>query len=151
MIYLGIDPGVRSGHAWFYADDLTLELIAAGEIYDGADGFIKWWNSPRRIGAPDTPDLIVFEGFTLREGKHGLDITPRDVIGALKALADREGIPVVERPPAGRKKQVPDRILKRLGLYLPGEANRNAREAIRHTIAHLKAQKHPAVLQAFQA
>jgi hypothetical protein len=151
VIYLGIDPGQRTGHAWFYADDLTLELLAAGEIYDGADGFIKWWNSPRRMGAPDPPDLIVFEGFTLREGKSGVDITPRDVIGALKALAHAQGIPTVERPPAGRKKQVSDLILKRLGLYLPGEPNRNAREAVRHTIAYLKAQKHPAVLQAFQA
>lgn len=149
MIYLGIDPGVRTGACWIMATKGSVTLTAYYDIPGGAEGFIEWWGTQHmNVDAGDI--TIVFEGFTLREGKNGVDITPRDVIGALKALASRDGILTVERPPAGRKKQVSDRILKRLGLYLPGEANRNAREAVRHCIAYLKSQKNPAVLQAFQ-
>lgn len=147
MIYLGIDPGVRSGIAIIATDAYDLTLLKHEEVPNGAEGFIEWWNGLYR---PATPDLIIFEGFTLREGKHGVDLTPRDVIGALKANASRDGIPWVERAPAGRKKQVSDAALKRLGLYLGGEANRNAREAVRHVTAYLKSQKNPTVLQAFQ-
>jgi hypothetical protein len=147
MIYLGIDPGVRTGIAWISTDNDELVLLGSTEVYDGADGLIGWWGGPRWAVAPD---LIVFEGFTLREGKNGVDITPRDVIGALKANASRDGIPWAERASAGRKKQVSDAVLKRLGLYLAGEPNRNAREAVRHVICHLKTLKHPVVLSAFR-
>jgi hypothetical protein len=128
----------------------SVSLNAYYDIPGGAEGFIQWWGTQHMDY--DAEDMtIVFEGFTLREGKHGVDLTPRDVIGALKALASRDGIPWVERAPAGRKKQASDAILKRLGLYLPGEANRNAREAVRHVTAYLKAQKNPTVLGAFRA
>ncbi len=146
MIYLGIDPGRRTGAAVVVDYGTRLYLSEHSDIPGGAEGFIDWWHHSTYA----CPDLIIFEGFTLREGKSGVDITPRDVIGAIKALADNSRIPTVERAPAGRKKQVSDAFLKRLGLYLAGEPNRNAREAVRHVICHLKTLKHPVVLDAFR-
>jgi hypothetical protein len=126
----------------------SITLNAHYDVPGGADGFISWWRENMDYDADHRE--IIFEGFTLREGKNGVDITPRDVIGALKANASRDGIPWVERAPAGRKKQVSDAVLKRLELYLGGEPNRNAREAVRHVICHLKTLKHPVVLDAFR-
>lgn len=149
MLYMGLDPGSRNGLAWLLVDDTSIALANYHDVPGGAEGFIEWWGEHSHVFDHWKPVTCVFEGFTLREGKYGVDITPRDVIGALKALAARDGIDLIERPPAARKRQVPDGVLKRLGLYLPGEPNRNAREAVRHCVAYLKAQKHPAVLAAF--
>lgn len=150
MIYLGIDPGKRTGIAFIMVDDDAVILMNTKEIYGGENGFVEWWEMAR-TALTAMPMTIVYEGFTNREGKFGVDHTPERVIGALKALANRDGLPLVERAPAGRKKQMPDAVMRELGMYLAGEPNRNAREAVRHVAAHLKSQKHPTVLQAFQA
>jgi len=149
MIYLGCDPGRRTGVAFIMADDDAVILMNTKEVYGGEEGFVAWWEDAR-TALTAVPTTVVFEGFATREGKHGVDHMPERVIGALKALANRDGIPLVERAPAGRKKQVSDAVLKRMGCYLSGEANRNAREAVRHVIAYLKVQKHPAILEAFK-
>ncbi len=148
MIYLGCDPGVRTGICFIMADDDAVILMNTKEIYGGVEGFVTWWGEAR-TALTAVPMQIVYEEFVTREGKFGVDHEPERVIGALKALASRDGLTLIPRPPSGRKKQVSDLILKRLGLYLPGEPNRNAREAVRHCVAYLKAQKHPAVLAAF--
>ncbi len=150
-IYLGIDPGLRTGACLLAVSGDSILLAFHWDIPGGAEGFIEWWNQhvPKRQDGM-LPATCVYESFTLREGKYGVDITPRDVIGALKALANRDGVDLIERPPAARKRQVPDEVLRRMGLYLAGEPNRNAREAVRHVVAYLKSQKHPRVLEAFQ-
>ena len=150
MIYLGCDPGKRTGIAFVMADDDAVILMNTKEVYGGEEGFVVWWEDAR-TALTAIPMRIVYEEFTNREGKHGVDHTPERVIGALKALASRDGLTLIPRPPAGRKKQMPDAALKRLGLYVSGEANRNVREAVRHVTAYLKAQKNPVVLQAFRA
>jgi hypothetical protein len=150
MIYLGCDPGQRTGIAFFVVDDDSVILINTKEIYGGVDGFVEWWETAR-TALTATPARIVYEGFVTREGKFGVDHEPERVIGALKALANRDGIPIVERAPAGRKRQMPDAALKRLGLYVSGEKNRNVREAVRHVASHLKTMKNPVVLDAFRA
>jgi hypothetical protein len=149
VIYLGIEPGVRTGIAFILADDDAVILMNTKEVYGGEEGFVAWWEDAR-TALTAIPMRIVYEGFSAREGKHGVDHTPERVIGALKALANRDGLTIIERPPSGRKKQMPDTALKRLGLYVPGEANRNVREAVRHVAAYLKAQKNPVVLDVFR-
>lgn len=150
MIYLGIDPGQRSGIAFLMADDDAVILMNTKEIYGGVEGFVAWWEDAR-TALTAIPMTIVYEEFVTREGKFGVDHEPERVIGALKALASRDGLTLIARPPSGRKKQMPDSAMKKLGMYLGGESQRNAREAVRHTLAFLKSQKHPAVLKAFQA
>lgn len=147
-LYLGIDPGKRTGACWILVNKSDISLNFYYDIPGGDEGLIAWWNAQHM--QYDAQDITcIFEGFTTREGKYGIDHTPERVIGALKALASRDGVDLIERPPAGRKRQVPDEVLKRMGLYLPGEPNRNAREAVRHVVAYLKSQKHPTVLEAF--
>lgn len=147
-LYLGCDPGSRNGLAWLFVDETGIALANYHDVPNGVDGFIEWWDERKHV-MQDFSVTCVYEGFVTREGKFGIDHTPERVIGALKALATRDGVDLVERPPAGRKRQVPDEVLKRMGLYLAGEKNRNAREAVRHVAAYLKSQKHPRVLEAF--
>lgn len=146
MLYLGCDPGVLSGVCWIEAEKDSITLISHEEIPGGEDGLLAWAEDAS-VAFPFVHKFI-YEGFVLREGTFGVNITPKAVIGALKAVV---GDPsrLVERAPAGRLKQVPDAILKRLGLHLPGKSNRNAREAVRHVVAYLKSQRHPVVLAAF--
>lgn len=145
-LYLGIDPGKRTGACWIIVNKSDILLNSYYDIPGGDEGFIAWWDE-RKYFMEDV--TCIYEGFTTREGKFGIDHTPERVIGALKALAARDGVDLIERPPAGRKRQVPDEVLRRLGMYLPGEPSRNAREAVRHVVAYLKSQKHPTVLEAF--
>ena len=145
---LGIDPGKRTGICWIAADERWVDLVNHFDVPDGVDGVLGWWDGrfPNVMALSPT---IVMEDFTTREGKFGIDHTPERVIGAVKALADMHGIEVIMRAPAGRLKQVPDAVLRRLGVYLAGRGNRNAKEAVRHCVAVLKARKHPVVLAAF--
>lgn len=145
---LGIDPGKRTGICWIYSAGNQVALGNWFDVPDGVGGAISWWHHNRPV-ITNSDFTIVMEDFTTREGKFGIDHTPERVIGAVKALADIHGIEVIMRPPAGRLKQVPDAVLRRLGVYLAGKANRNAKEAVRHCVAVLKARKHPVVLAAF--
>lgn len=149
MIIFGVDPGATTGAAVVYvAPSGAITLADHFEIPGGAQGLLEWWDERYTLRA--TFDLIVCEDFILREGKHGVDITPKEVIGTLRAVASDAKIPVVFRPPSGRLKQAPDWLLKALGVHLPGKANRNAREAVRHIIAHLKHEGNRAVLEAYR-
>lgn len=137
---LAIDPGKRTGVAAIdYQEDRAPVLIQSAEIYNGVEGFHTWWQmaNPRY-------DVLVVENFIPREGVFGIDHEPLKVIGFLSQFK-----PILQSP-AGRKKAVPDSALKRLDLYLPGEKNRNAREAVRHAVWWLKNQGHkPTIRKAF--
>ena len=145
---LGIDSGKRTGICWIAANESWVDLVNHFDIPNGVSGVMSWWHHNRPL-TTNSDFTIVMEDFTTREGKFGIDHTPERVIGAVKALADMHGIKVIMRPPAGRLKQVPDAVLRRLGVHLAGKGNRNAKEAVRHCVAVLKARKHPAVLAAF--
>src|SRR5665647_325289 len=131
MRVLGIDPGERTGVALV---DVSTEqapvLLMHEEVYGGLSGFSVWWED-----RPDY-DVLVCEDFLLRQGLHGVNLEPVRIIAFLEPYA-----PVMQ-PPAGRKKAVSDNALKRLGLYLPGEKQRNAREAVRHVVWFLKRTHH---------
>lgn len=137
---LSIDPGKRTGVAYIkYDADSAPELLNSAEVYGGADGFRTWWH----MFAPEY-DTLLCEDFKKREGVHGVDLEPLKVIGWLSEFE-----PIMQQP-AGRKRGVPDEALKRLGLYLPGEPNRNAREAVRHAVWWLKNQGHrPTIRKGF--
>lgn len=146
---LGIDPGARTGTCLLMAESRAHAplLVWNREVYGGSDGFRQWWADTKPyVGV----DLIVCESFTLREGTHGVDLSPVEVIEALKGLARDAGLKVLYSPPGGRLKRVPDRVMKRLGMYLPGKQWRNAREAIRHSLAYFKMDGNVAVLRAFE-
>lgn len=143
--YLGVDPGLRTGACLIESTKSEVTLVDQWDIPNGAQGFSDWW---KLIGSKFKIDRIVCESFILREGSYGVDLSPRDVIGALKALCD-DVSRLSFRPPSGRSKQVPDFVMKSLGMYLPGNRNRNAKEAVRHVLCELKAERHPVILGAF--
>lgn len=144
-ILLGIDPGKRTGICWIAVNEDNISLEGYEEIQNGLKGFLVWLSNL----SAENVDLIVCESFSTREGTHGVDTTPLEVIGSLSFFANTNGVRLEMRPPSGRIRQVPDLIMKKLGFYLPGKKNRNCREAIRHVLCHLKAQKNLVVLDAF--
>lgn len=137
---LSIDPGKRTGVAVVTFDDETAPVLEQKwEVYGGLEGFKNFWG----LLKPEY-DILLCEKFTPREGVKGIDYTPMGTIGWLSQFD-----PIMQ-PPAGRKKAVPDSALKRLGLYLPGEPNRNAREAVRHAVWYLKNHGHkPTIRKGF--
>lgn len=139
---LSIDPGQRTGVAFVsYEDDTIPELLWSGEVYGGLTGFKSWWGYST---LPTQYDILLCEDFKHREGVHGVDHEPDRVIGWLQQWE-----PIMQQP-GGRKRAVPDQALKRLGLYLPGEPNRNAREAVRHAVMYIKNQGHkPTIRRGF--
>jgi hypothetical protein len=131
MIVLGVDPGERTGVALLRVPDDSLpELIEYHEVRGGLEGFRMWWETR------PVHDVLVVEDFILRPGVKGVNTTPLQIIGFLQSYKPEM------QPPAGRKKAVSDAVLKRLGLYLPGEPLRNAREAVRHAVWYLKKRHH---------
>lgn len=130
MRILAVDPGVRSGVALLdVPNDKTPVLLMHDEVYGGLSGFHEWWDM-----RPDY-DVLVVEDYIVRRGVPG-NVEPLRIIGYLHPWT-----PVMQ-PPAGRKQAVSDDALKRLGLYLPGEPQRNAREAVRHGVLYLKHHRH---------
>jgi len=137
VIVLGVDPGVRTGVAYLEVpEDATPILIAYEEVYGGVTGFKKWWSTHQPY------DVLVVEDFILRGGVKGVNIEPVKIIEFLSEFGPHM------QSPAGRLQGVSDKVLKRMGLYLPGERLRNAREAVRHSVWFLKRQYHVPTLKA---
>lgn len=138
MRILSVDPGERTGIALLEVlDDEPPRLIFHDEVYGGVEGFIHWWDT-----RPDY-DVLIAEDYVPRPGTPQTNSTaPQRVLGFLSPWH-----PVVQNP-AGRLKAVSNEVLKRLGLYLPGEPLRNAREAVRHGVIYLKRQRHLPTIRA---
>lgn len=138
-----VDPGAsRSGVCILELTENNCALETYREVHGGVEGFIDYLDL---YGGGIQADVIVVEGYEIRRGQAG-DPHGLEVIGAIKYWA-RHRAPVVTQTPAGRKKAVSDDALQRLGLYLPGEPWRNAREAIRHAVWYAKKQKHTPTLR----
>ena len=137
--FLAVDPGVRTGVALMnYYHDTPVRLLLATDVGGGVEGFIEWIDAYQ----PATLEFIVYEDFILREGKHGVELEPLKVIGALHVLAHELEIPLHSQPPSGRLKAVNDEALNRLGMRFSGNKDRNVKEAARHGVWWMKRQGH---------
>lgn len=141
--FIAVDPGsVRTGVAMFAFDDKTVELLSYNEVYGGLKGMLEYLD----LKVPTFVSHFVVEDYIVH--RTAGDPNGLRVIGAIEMWAYLHGRKhVFLQPPSGRKKAVPDDVLKRLGWYLPGEKDRNAREAVRHGCWWLKKQKHPYILR----
>lgn len=136
MKFLSLDPGGTTGFAIINYGRTQAPIVERfGQITDGLDGFIKWYDINGRYDW----SFVVCESFILRPGVHGADITPAYVIGALAALEAAHDCTVAYQPPS-QKKLCDDDVLKRMGMYQPGKPHAN--DAIRHGIIYLRNQKH---------
>jgi hypothetical protein len=143
---LSFDPGGTTGWSLsVYYDDAPLTFFDGGQIPDGVDGFVEWWNTytytqtGRGVEGFDISyspldfDVIVSESFVLDGRTKFPDVTPLRIEGALTALAGT-GRVVYQRNV--KKALVPDSELKRLGFWVPG--NRHQNDARIHALAYAK-------------
>lgn len=131
-LILGVDPGKRTGVALIEVTDETAPvLVGYWEVCGGASGFRQWWKT-----RPDY-DVLVAERYITRGG-----VPQNNAHHPIGVLAFLEQFNPVLQTPAGRQKGVSDGSLRALGLHLPGQALRNAREAVRHAVWYLKSQHH---------
>lgn len=138
---LSLDPGGTTGYAIFDVwSNEPAELIRRGQIQNGLQGFLDFhWDVLDGIEF----DAIVCESFKLREGLHGVDLTPTYIIGALEALYPKIKIQYQEPK---LKPLCDDVRLKRLGLHVPGKPHAN--DAVRHAIIAFRNSKHKPTLEA---
>lgn len=137
--FLSVDPGRRTGVSLVhYSKETPATLLGSWDVPGGVEGFFDWYqdNEPAGLGS------IVYETFTIREGKHGLDLSPVEVIGAVKILAMELEIPLYPQSPAGRLKAVSNDVLRKFDMYGAGNRYRNQLESNRHALWHLKRQNH---------
>ena len=133
--FLSLDPGGTTGAALIkYEDNLEPIVVWKKQIKGSLKGFLDWhWDE-----LIDTEiDFIVCEDFTLREGVHGVDLSPVYIIGALEALY--AVTPIFYQAPK-IKPLCDDLRLKKIGLHTPGKQHAN--DAVRHGIIYLRNSRH---------
>jgi len=141
MRVLSLDPGGTTGYMIGTVDpNSELNIERSGQIKNSLRGFLDFhWD----VLESEDIDLIICEGFELREGVHGADLSPVYIIGALEALYAT--IPIEYQMPY-LKPLVDDDRLKKLGLHEPGKPHRN--DAVRHAVVFLRNTKHTPTLVA---
>jgi hypothetical protein len=146
MIYLAIDPGLATGIAWLAMgkeDARFRSDIIESDWYDVPD---LVWNAIEKHG-PDGLQIIM-EGFEIRKNTHQLSNQqePRDIIGAVKWVCRRFGVPLTIQSAGMMKKfnHTPNNYakVKQLGWYKPGPGHDN--DATGHLISYLVNNPSPA-------
>lgn len=129
---LCVDPGGTTGWAIFdYSDTEPLTLRDCGQIERGLTGFLDWWEG-REV---HFCDVVVAEDFVLDQRTVSPELVPLRILGALAVL--HPGF-IAQRNVM--MKHAPDSALRRFGLYV--NAQRHARDAIRHGLAWAKTTAH---------
>lgn len=131
---ISLDPGGTTGVASLYYTKDSVKLVSVSQVPGGLDGFLDWAEK----NPPTSYDVVVCEGFTLRPGIHGADLTPTYIIGALTALCRNKTEVVIQKP--SQKALCDDDRLKIMGMYKSGQPHSN--DAVRHGIIYLRNEKH---------
>lgn len=138
---LAVDPGKRTGITLTHFEiDQEPELLDSWDVPGGLEGWADWITD-HQDSFLYRDFFIVYERFIPREGVHGVGTDAPEVIGAVLTWAKDWDIPAVPQPAAGRMKAVPNKVLDKF-RYFHGNAERNEKEAFRHTIWYLKNAKH---------
>lgn len=134
MIVLGIDPGKVTGVCLYDTDAPKSRQL--WNVEGGVEGLADWWCAAKPVF-----DELVIERFTLREGVHGVDLDPVEVIGWIKGAIFTK--PVWQNP-ADAKSLITNEKLKRAGLYPPrGEVGPgHSIDALRHVLTYLIGIRH---------
>lgn len=124
MRYISIDPGQTIGYSVWNGT----ERVEQGEL--GIAEFLH--KLEEKVGELD---LIIYESYALRRSSAkamiGNEFETPQVIGVIKWIAYKAGIPTVKQSPA-QKKFFGDDRLKKLGLYDRGQ--RHSRDSVRHAL-----------------
>lgn len=143
MNLLCIDPGKATGVAYLNFSEITAPTLLSHntnspeELTYTLDYYMKLMLRNGSVGQ------LVIERFVLREGVHGVDTTPIEVIGRIKEWHSR--LPLQPRlhwqMPHERNMATND-VLRRMGLWLKGTEQRHIMDATRHGVVFLVNKKH---------
>lgn len=143
---LSIDPGGKGGDTGIvlieYDDTQPATLVDSWAVHDGFDGFCQWWFD-YTSGNDLHVDYHIVETF-VNYGRPGADLSPLLIEGVVRYTYPD----AVLSPASGKNTAVPDAVLRRLGLYIPGDHHRDRTEAARHAVRWLKSNKHIPTLKA---
>lgn len=142
---LSIDPGGKGGDTGIvlieYDDTQPATLVDSWAVHDGFDGFCQWWFDYTSGNDPHV-DYHIVETF-VNYGRPGADLSPLLIEGVVRYTYPD----VILSPASGKNIAAPDAVLRRLGLYTPGDRHRDRTEAARHAVRWLKKQGHVPTLK----
>lgn len=162
-LILSIDPGLNTGVALAYFDDVTpYTLRERWQVHGGPVGLDRWLDAGGFQGA----DVLVVEKFILARNDFAADLTPVQDEGVIMAAADRARLPILwqprsdkgrltgysEKAKAGTKTQRQRErfdFLERFGMYAAGTENDDSNDAITHGLVYLKRIEHLPTLRHF--
>lgn len=141
---LSIDPGGKgageTGIVLLEFDDSTAARVNdSWAVTDAFDGFRRWHNNELWL----EPDIVVCEHF-VNYNTNGADLTPCFIEGAVRWIWPD----VVLQPASGKNSLVPDRVLKKMGMWFPGDHHHDRREAGRHALIYMRNIRHEPTLEA---
>lgn len=127
MRFIGVDPGLVTGLVSFNAQDnetlplwgiqhWQLDHIAVGVWFDQ-------WKSTNGISHQDT--IIAMESFIITPGTAKKTQAPwsLETIGMVRYFVETAGLKLRMSAPSAHKKLITDDVLKRAGLWFPGEGH----------------------------
>jgi len=136
-----IDPGPHTGIFWL--DGLlnpcriTLDYTT-GPVKETALKHLYFWLMGTVV---PTKDKIVVESFEFRkedaQNREYIDYSTGEFVGVVKLFCQLTGTPCYVQSASVGKGFWDDSKLKRVGMWVPGTANRHIRDATRHWLHHV--------------
>lgn len=145
------DPGVITGLALFHVTATELvRLETAAVVYD-IDNYLTPLDTLKTWAGLPGRHRFVGESFHTRPGPVIPDTTPERVIDHIKVWQrnDRPYTSVTWQEPVAAKTQVPDTLLKKIGLLVKGKTSPHENDATRHGIAYLFTMRHRPTCELF--
>jgi hypothetical protein len=140
---LSFDPAGKGGDTGIVLlkfTDITPPVVDfTWAVKKGFTGFVPWLTEHEMFN----PDVVIVETF-IHFKNIKIETTPILIEGAIRYVWPK----AVLSPASGKDSAVPDEVLKRLGLYFPGDHHRDRTEAARHAVRWLKNQRHIPTLRA---
>jgi len=155
LIILSVDPGGSgrgtTGVVVLRApEDSPAQVVYRTAVKEGLDGFSAWLNYEFRSMCSDpkiSPDVVVCEHF-INRNIPGSDLTPVLIEGALRYVMNDWGKgKLILQAASGKNTLVPDKILKRVGMWWTDDNHRDQTEAARHALVYLRSIKHKPTLE----
>lgn len=144
-ILVAIDPGKASGFAVLdYTELDNIEILYSAELEQfEVSEYVE--NLLEMNAATDKPDSIdiVMEKFTVtpQTGKNSnAENWSSEIIGSIRYMAHKHGVPFTEQTPARAKSFVPNERMKAVGIWHTGGEG-HAKDALRHAVLYLVEKK----------
>lgn len=127
MRFVGVDPGLVTGLCSFNVEKETKEVLGVDHWQLDHIGTAGWFEGFREILKRNTPQdiVIAMESFIITPGTAKKTQAPwsLETIGAVRYFVETAGFKLRMSAPSAHKKLVTDDVLKRAGLWFPGEGH----------------------------